>query len=77
MDPKKKKTLISINARTFIQVTALLAGLLILSIVLTYLIPGGTFALLPNGEPDYLHYVPLPDSVGIPVWKGLLAPVLV
>ena len=77
MDPKKKKTLISINARTFIQVTALLAGLLILSIVLTYLIPGGTFALLPNGEPDYLHYVPLPDSGGIPVWKGLLAPVLV
>ncbi|MBQ9910318.1 MAG: hypothetical protein IJM50_02355 [Lachnospiraceae bacterium] len=77
MNRKKKTTLISINTRTFLQVTGLLFCLLILSVALTYLIPGGTFGLLPNGDPDYLNYIPLPGKTGIPLWKGLLSPILV
>ena len=77
MKNRSKKPLISIPKKAFLQVTALLFGLLVLSIVLTYLIPAGTFGTLPDGEPDYLHYIPLPERGGIPVWKGLLAPFLV
>ena len=77
MKKHAEKTLINVPAKTFLQVTALLFGLLILSIVLTYLIPAGTFGTLADGTPDYLDYKPLPDKGGIPIWKGLLAPILV
>ena len=74
---EKKKTLISISGKTFIQVTALLLGLLILSIVLTYIVPKGNFGTLASGEVNYLDYIPADDAGGIPVVRGLLAPVLV
>ena len=77
MKERTRKPLINIPKKAFLQVTALLFGLLVLSIVLTYLIPAGTFGTLENGEPDYLNYLPLPERGGIPVWKGLLAPILV
>ena len=74
---QKKKTLISISAKTFVQVCILLACLLVFSIVLTYLVPKGEFALQANGEPDYLNYIRRDDLSGIPLWQGLLAPFLV
>ena len=74
---EKKKTLINISGKTFIQVTGLLLGLLILSIILTYIVPKGHFGLLPSGEVNYLDYIPSDEAGGIPVIKGLLAPVLV
>ena len=70
-------TLVSINRRTFIQVTALLAALLIAAIALTFIVPRGDFGALPDGSPDYTRYIPRPDKPGIPIWRGLLAPVLV
>ncbi len=74
---KNRRTLLNISKKTFIQVTVLLAVLLILSIVLTHLVPKGSFGLLPDGRTDYLHYEQRDDLSGIPLWKGLLAPVLV
>ena len=71
------RALISISRKTFFQVAALLAGLLIAAIALTYIVPRGTFGVLPDGTPDYLDYTRRADLPGIPVWQGLLAPVLV
>lgn len=77
--PEKKdgKTLISISKKTFIEVTILLFVLLILSVIMTYLVPKGEFGLLANGETDYLDYHRIADQSGIPLWQGLLAPILV
>ena len=72
----KKETLISISKRTFIQVTVLLAALLILSVILTYLIPSGSFGRLEDGSTDYSDFR-YDGTGGIVWWKGLLAPILV
>lgn len=77
MEKVKRKTLINISRKTFIQVTALLLGLLIFSIVLTYVVPKGKFGTLPSGEVNYLEYIPIDDAGGISVIRGILAPVLV
>ena len=74
---KKERTLISISEKSFVQVCCLLLGLLIVSIVLTYVVPKGVFGTLPNGETNYLDYIRLDDKGGIPIWQGLLAPILV
>ena len=73
----KKRTIISISQKTFLEVTILLVVLLAVSVVLTYVVPRGEFALLPNGEPNYLEYIQRDDLSGIPIWQGLLAPILV
>ncbi len=72
-----KRTLVSINRRTFIQVTALLIVLLFIAVALTFIVPRGDFGVLPDGSPDYSQYIPRPDKSGIALWRGLLAPVLV
>ena len=77
MGTDKKKTLINISKKTFIQVTALLMGLLVFSIVLTYIVPKGMFGTLPSGEVNYLEYVPIEGAGGISVIRGILAPILV
>lgn len=77
MEKVKRKTLINISRKTFIQVTALLLGLLIFSIVLTYVVPKGKFGTLPSGEVNYLEYIPIDVAGGISVIRGILAPVLV
>ena len=74
---KQQATLISISRKSFIQVTLLLLGLLALSILLTYLIPKGEFGMLPDEQINYLDYTRRDDLSGIPLWQGLLAPVLV
>ena len=73
----KKKTLINISKKTFISVTALLFGLLLFSILLTYLVPKGDFGELPDGGVNYLQYIPRSNQGGISLFKGLLAPILV
>ena len=74
---KEQPTLISISRKSFIQVTILLLVLLVVSIVLTYLIPKGEFGVLPDGQTNYLDYIRRDDLGGIPLWQGLLAPLLV
>ncbi len=75
---KRERTLINISKKTFIQVVILLFALLVLSIVLTYVLPRGTFPRDPEtGEiTDYNGYMRTDDR-GIPLWKGILAPILV
>ena len=75
---KRERTLINISKKTFIQVVILLFALLVFSIILTYVLPRGTFPRDPEtGEiTDYSAYLPTDDS-GIPLWKGILAPILV
>ena len=78
MEKKKtNRTLISISEKAFIEVVILLLLLLVFSIALTYFVPKGEFGVLPDGSPDYLSYIRRDDLGGIPLWKGLLAPILV
>ena len=74
---KEQATLINISRKAFIEVTLLLAALLAVSIALTYLVPKGAFGVLPDGQTNYLDYVRRDDLNGIPIWQGVLAPVLV
>jgi uncharacterized ion transporter superfamily protein YfcC len=74
---KSQKKLIDISKKTFIQVVLLLAGLMLLAILMTHILPKGAFGVLPDGSPDYLAYHEISGAKGIPVWQGLLAPALV
>ena len=71
------KPLIDISTKTFLQVTVLLLVLLAVTIILTYIVPAGSFGTLPDGSVDYSTYQPIEGQHGIPLWKGILAPVLV
>lgn len=77
MEQKKDKSLVNVSRNTFIGVVALLVALMIAAIVLTYIIPRGEFGQTAEGVTDYLDYRRLEGRGGIPLWKGLLAPVLV
>jgi uncharacterized ion transporter superfamily protein YfcC len=73
----REGTLISISAGTFIRVTVLLLILLVLAVVLTYVIPSGSFGRLEDGSTDYSTFTYEEGRGGIAWWRGLLAPVLV
>lgn len=73
----KRKTLINISKKTFINVSILLVGLLLFSIIMTFIVPKGDFGLLPDGSVNYLEYIPRSNQCGISLVKGLFAPVLV
>ena len=80
MEKPKNKTLINLSTKTFIEVVVLLFVLMLVAIVLTYVIPKGAFGTKTvDGEEvtDYLAYRPLEDAKGIPIRKGLFAPILV
>ena len=74
---EKKRNLINISTKTFIGVIILLAVLIAVSIVLTYVVPKGYFGTLPDGSTDYSSYTVSEDQSGIPLLQGILAPVLV
>ncbi len=78
---KPKKALINISKKTFIQVLCLLAAMLIVSAILTYVIPRGAFgaAIGEDGKEtvDYSVYLPREDLSGVSPVKAIFAPVLV
>ncbi len=74
---KPQKKLIDISQKTFLQVVLLLAGLMLLAILMTYIVPQGAFGVLPDGKTDYTAYHEISGAGGIPLWQGLLAPALV
>ena len=74
---KKQKALINISEKTFFSVLMLLGALIAVSIVLTYIIPAGSFGTLPDGGVDYLSYTENTERGGIPILQGIFAPVLV
>ncbi|MCR4648493.1 MAG: hypothetical protein K5776_05375 [Lachnospiraceae bacterium] len=67
----------SIPVKSFISVMIILFSLLVLAIVLTYVLPKTEFGVLENGKTDYTKVYILENAGGIPLWKGILAPVLV
>ncbi|MBO4327072.1 MAG: hypothetical protein J5950_07355 [Clostridia bacterium] len=75
--PTRSKTLISISKKTFIQVTVLLVCLMVVSIILTYILPKGEFGTLTDGSPDYSTYTKSSDQSGVNIFKGIFAPFLV
>lgn len=74
---KPQNRLIDISRKTLIQVILLLAGLMLLAILMTYIVPNGAFGTLDDGSTDYLTYHEISGAGGIPLWQGLLAPLLV
>ncbi len=74
---KQSGKLVDISRKTFIQVAVLLLVLLAATIILTYVIPAGGFGTFADGSPDYSSYHELQGQQGIPIWQGILAPVLV
>jgi len=72
----KNNKVIDISKKTFIQVILILAGLIALSTVLTYIVPAGSFAVDINGNIDYNTYIRDDLTSGIPIWQGLLSPIL-
>ncbi|MBR4907385.1 MAG: YfcC family protein [Clostridia bacterium] len=77
MEKPKNKTLINLSTKTFIEVVILLFVLMLVAVVLTYVIPKGEFGVLLDGTTDFSTYRPVDNAKGIPIWKGLLAPILV
>lgn len=81
-EPRSNKTndkLINISNKTFISVLVILFSLVVIAIALTFLLPKGSFGVTSkNGEQttDYTSYIASKESKGIPIWKGILAPIL-
>ena len=73
--------IIDINKKTYILIVLMLAALIVFSIVVTYIVPSGTFETYINefGEEvfDYSKYIKLPDQNGINIFKGIFSPILV
>ena len=73
--------IINISRKTFVSVILILSTLILFAIGLTYIIPNGAFKEVvdANGNVifDYSQYYEIDDVKGIPIWKGLLSPILV
>ena len=75
-EKKENKNLINISKHTFITALIILVSLLVLSIILTYIIPRGEYGLTEEGLTDYSSYIALENESGINILKGILAPIL-
>lgn len=76
----KRRKLVNIETKTFIAVLAMLFALIVLSIVLTYVLPKGEFGTkVVKGETvaDYQVYNKLENESGINVFRGLFSPFLI
>ena len=79
MESRVNKKLINISTHTFIVALVMLASLMVLAIVLTYIIPRGEYGvIIENGEEiiDYTSYHRLDGVKGINIFKGIFAPFL-
>ena len=68
---------IDVSKKTFISVICILAALIILTIILTYIIPKGEFRVSDTGEILYGEYIQFKDAKGINIFKGIFSPILV
>lgn len=75
MSQEKKDGGLNLSVRSFITAIAVIFALMVLTYVLTLVIPGGAFDRTPDGElvSGSFHAV----AGGIPFWKWLLSPLLV
>ena len=72
----KNQRLINIGKKSFISVLVMLFALLVVSVVLTYVLPKGEFGLNADGTVDYTAYHQLEGERGINIFRGILAPFL-
>ena len=75
MQQQKNKGL-SISVKSFVTALAVIFGLMVLSYVLTFIVPGGEYGTLDDGKtinPEVFNTV----KGGLPFWKWLLSPFLV
>ena len=73
----KKNKVIDISKTTFLAVLGILSFLIIISVILTYVLPKGQFAVDENGLINYDQYSVIEEATGINIFKGLFAPILV
>ena len=73
--------IIDINKKTYVGIVIMLASLIVFSIIVTFIVPKGTFESYVNeyGEIvfDYTKYIKLPEQSGINIFKGIFSPILV
>lgn len=73
--------IININKKSFISIVIMLEVLVLLSILITYIIPKGTFGTTTdefgNIVNDYNNFISLPEKSGINIFKGLFGFILV
>lgn len=79
MAETQKKGL-NISVRSFITAIIVIFALMVLALILSIVIPGGTYARIPDADGNLIidtaaGYAPVQG--GIPFWKWLLSPVLV
>ncbi len=76
-----KNKILNISKKTFFDVFFMLILVVIASIILTYILPKGTFVQITNPDGSittlYDHYMELADLNGINIFKGIFAPILV
>ncbi len=77
----ENKRILDISKKTFFVAAAVLALFIVVAVVLTYVIPKGSFAVTVDSTGaeivDYSNYIPDPQTGGIPIWKAVLSPVLI
>ena len=81
MNNKSNNKLLDINKKSFFSILIMLEALVLFSIIITYVVPKGTFGTtideFGNIITDYNNYIKLPDKSGINIFKGLFGFVLV
>ncbi len=73
----KEKAFSTINLRSFIVIVAILSFILISVGVLTYIVPKGSYMFDEQGNIIAGSFKFLSQDGGVPIWKIILAPILV
>lgn len=79
MEQKENKGL-NISVKSFITAIVVIFGLMVGSYILTFIIPGGSYARVPDANGNLIIDTTAGFTLldgGIPVWKWILSPVLV
>ena len=77
---KAEKKGLNISVRSFISAILVIFALMVLAFVLSLVIPGGTYARIPDAEGNLIIDTAAgytPAQGGIPFWKWILSPILV
>ncbi|MBQ7275641.1 MAG: hypothetical protein IJS58_00180 [Bacilli bacterium] len=77
---EKETKILDFSKKAFFGVVIVLLALMVMTIILTFVIPKGDFkTTIVDGEviTDYSVYIESDEKGGVAIWKGLLAPILV
>ena len=75
---ENKKKGLEVNAASFIAAIGILAGLMVLTYILTLVVPSGSFdRVISDGKESIVPGSYHLTQDGIPFWKWILSPVMV